>query len=380
MSHLLEHMCFKGTPRRPTPQEVSGVVERAGGVTNAGTDRELTLYWCKIAAQHLPLALDVMTDIACRPLLLEEELEKERQVVLEELAITNEVPGMRAELLIDEVMWPGHPLGRDVAGTRESVLGIGGEAMRAYWRQQYSPRNAVLSVAGNVQHEAVIEALERCVADWAPSTSQPWLPAPESQTAPRLKLEWRRSDQAHLCLGLRGLPLTHPDRFKLDLLNTILGEGMSSRLFVELRERQGLAYDVHSEVNHLLDCGSLVVHASVSPQKIEQALQSALQELARIKERVPEEELRKGKEYTKGRLLLRMEDSRVVAEWIGAQELLMGQVLTVDEVVQRLEEVTAQDLQELAQRLLVREKLNLAVVGPFRGSRIESRLERLLSL
>lgn len=380
MSHLLEHMCFKGTQRRPTPMAISETIERVGGVMNASTDRELTTYWCRVARQHLPLAADLLADMVCHSLMTAEELEKERPVVVEELAMTDDVPVMRAENLIDEVLWPDQPLGRDVGGTKESVQSIQRDPLLEYWRHQYAPHNAVAVVAGDVQHEEVVRLLEQCLGEWEPRSTSPWFPAQDGQTGPRLKLERRRSDQTHICIGFKGLSSTHPDRYKLDLLNAVLGEGMSSRLFLELRERQGLAYDVHSSVSHLLDCGSMIVYAGVTPSKMEQAVKGILAELARIKEGMTEDDLEKSQEFSKGRLLLRMEDTRSVAGWVGAQELLLGRVLSVDDVMQHIDAVTPEDIQEVAQRLLVRDKLNLAMVGPFRGDRTERRLEALLDL
>ena len=368
-SHFVEHMCFKGTRRRPTSQEISEAIEGVGGVFNAATDRELTSYWCKVPIAHLPLALDVMADIVREPLFDPEEVEKERSVILEELSMTNDIPSYRAELLIDEVMWPNQPLGRDVGGTRESVTGVSREALVEYMHRQYTPSNLVVSVAGNISHDEVVDAVAGHFRGWTSHASDPWFPAEDDQSAPAMKLENRKTEQAHICIALKGLSSVHPDRYALDLLNTVMGEGMSSRLFLELREKQSLVYDVHTTSTHLRDCGSFSTYAGVDPKNAKRAIDSVLGELNRAREPIPEEELHKAKEFLKGRLVLRMEDSRSVAAWLGAQEILLNDIRTVDEVLARVDAITPEDVQRVARDVLVGDKLNLAVVGPFRSDR-----------
>jgi predicted Zn-dependent peptidase len=204
-----------------------------------------------------------------------------------------------------------------------------------------------------------------------------WFPVQDGQDTPKVRVETRKTDRAHLCLALRGLPIDHPQRYALDLFSILLGEGMSSRLFLELRERQGLVYDVHSAVGHFLDCGALFIYAGVAPQGAEKAVGSILGELRKMKAEVPREELDKAKELARGRLLLRMEDTRSVAFWGGAQEALLHRVLTVDEVLARIDAVTAEQVQAVAHLILVPAHLNLAVVGPYRSER---RFTSLLTL
>ena len=368
-SHFLEHLLFKGTSNWPTARELSEAVEGVGGVMNASTDREMTVFWCKVARPHFPKALSVLSDMMINPLLDPQELEKEREVVLEELRMTNDYPTNRVDLLIDEALWPEQPMGRDVGGSQESVGGITRQQIMDYMRRQYSPRNAVVTVAGAITHDEVLEELERSLRGWVPEDPIGWYPVQDGQDEPRVRVEQRRTDQAHMCVGLPGLPLTHPDRFALGLMNVVLGEGMSSRLFVELRENQGLAYDVHSSVNLFRDCGSLIVYCGVEPKKSQRAISAILEQLGGLREGVPDQEVEKARELSKGRMLLRMEDSRAVAMWMGAQETLAGHVRTVDEVVERLDAVTAEDISRVAADLITEEKLNLAVVGPYRSER-----------
>ena len=369
ISHFVEHMCFKGTPRRPTSKEISEAIEGVGGVLNAATDRELTTYYCKVPVAHFRVALDVLADIIHEPLFDQVEIEKERLVILEELSMSYDVPSYRADLLIDEVMWPDQPLGRDVGGTRESVTDITRDMLMQYMKRQYTIPNLVVSIAGNIPHEEAAEAVDLHFRDWTSRQPSPWFPAEDGQSTPRMSLERRKTEQAHVCIAVKGLSSTHPDRYALDMLNAVLGEGMSSRLFLELRENQSLVYDVHTTTSHLKDCGTFIAYAGVDPKNTRKAIQSILHELNRIKEGVPEEELHKAREYLKGRLVLRMEDTRSVAAWLGAQELLHDQVITVEQVLAKVDAITPEDVQKVARSLLVTEKLSMAIVGPFRSDK-----------
>ncbi len=352
LSHFVEHLCFKGTPRRPTAKEISEAIEGVGGILNGGTDKEATVYWAKVARPHFLLSLDVLSDMLRHSLLDPAEIEKERSVITEEINMSRDSPAFRVDLLIDEVLWPDHPLGRDVAGTKETVSNTGQPALRAFIDRQYLPNTAVVGVAGAIEHEEVVSAINRWFEDWRPGPPPPYSPARDEQNSPRLKTEHKDTEQAHLCLAVRGLPLLHPDRYALDLLSVVLGEGMSSRLFQEIRETQGLAYDIHSYVSYFQDAGALVVSAGVDPRQLPRTIAAILQELGRLREPVPEEELKKAREMTKGRILLRLEDSRSVAGWLAGQELLTNHIRTIEEVVSALDAVTAADLQRVAQQYL----------------------------
>lgn len=369
VSHFIEHLCFKGTERRPTPQSISETIEGVGGTLNGSTDQEITTLWAKVALPHLPQTMDLLVDMLRNSRFDPEDVEKERQVILEELSMVKDSPQQWADLLIDQLVWPEHPLGRDIGGTRESVSGLTRQEIRDYQESQHTPGNTVVTVAGNVEHDEIVDALSKTLGDWKPNTPRGWAPAVDGQAEPRLDIEFRKTEQVHFCIALRGLSILDPDRHALNLLNIILGEGMSSRLFVELRENKGLAYSVYSYTTHFQDSGSLVVYAGVDPARTKQAVAGVTHEIERLKDDVSEKELRKAKELVKGRLLLRMEDSRSVASWAGGQELLTGKLLTVDEVVEQMEAVTLDDLNRVAAELLVTEKLNLAVVGPCRAEK-----------
>jgi len=367
VSHFLEHLLFKGTTRRPLAPEISGAIEKVGGYMNAATDRELTTYWAKVAKPYLPEAMDLLSDMVMNSVYDATEMERERKVILEEIASVSDSPSQKVDVLIDEAVFPGMPLGRDVAGTKESIGGITRDMILDYAASQYCPNNAVLAIAGDLEHDQVVEAVNALVSTWGNGKPRNWIPADLSPRAPKTVVENRRTEQAHFILAMKGLSNRHPQRYALDLLNVILGEGMSSRLFVELREKLGLAYEVGSSVSHYLDDGVVSLYAGVDPSRIHDAIGRAIQELHGLRERIPDEELAKAKAMVKGRLLLRTEDTRSMAAWVGVQDLLSEKVRTVDEVVKIIDAITVEDLQAVANDVITPDKLSLAVVGPFRS-------------
>ncbi|OGO02520.1 MAG: hypothetical protein A2Y59_02575 [Chloroflexi bacterium RBG_13_52_14] len=378
LSHFVEHLCFKGTEKRPTAKEISETIDGVGGVLNGGTDKELTVYWVKVARSHYLVALDLLVDMLRNSKFDPVEMENERKVIIEELNMSMDSPQSRVDILIDEVMWPDQALGRDIAGNKDTVSAISRQMVLDYLPRFYIPGNTVLSVAGDISHEEVVDSVAKAFGDWTVGVSGALFPAENSQDAPRLRAESRKTEQVHLCLSVRGVSHQHPDRFILDLLNVVLGEGMSSRLFLELREKRGLAYDIHSHVTYFRDSGSLAIYAGVDPKKLELTVEAVLSELMRLRdEPIPEAEITKAKEMGKGRLLLRMEDTRSVAGWMGGQELLNGEILTVDEVVAIVDAITASEIRRVARELFLTSKLSLALVGPARN---KGRLQKLLRL
>jgi len=377
VSHFIEHLMFKGTPRRTTARDISMAIEGVGGIINAGTDKELTIYWCKTAQPHFSLALDVLSDMLLHSKFAPDDIESERQVIIEEIHMGKDSPSQQVNMLIDELLWPGHPLGRDIAGDKDSVAGISREMMLGYLACQYLPGNTVVSIAGALKHREMVTVVNQALGGWADEQPHPKYSPYQKQKFPRLTVERKDTEQVHLCLGLNGLSLLHPRRFVLDLLNVILGEGMSSRLFTEIRDRLGLAYSIHSYVDHFLDTGAMTIYAGVEPKNLPVAIKAILEQLSRLKEPIPETELTKAKELAKGRLLLRMEDSRNVAGWMGGQEILTGKILSVDQVASIIDAITADEIERLAQELLVASQLRLAVVGPVAE---DEPLDKLLTL
>ena len=236
ISHFIEHLCFKGTSKRPTSREISTAIEGVGGILNGGTDKELTVYWCKVAKPHFHLALEVLVDMLLNSRFAPGDIEKERQVIIEEIHMSNDSPSQRVGMLIDELLWPQHPLGRDIAGSKESVNAISRDMLSGYLAGHYQPGNTVISVAGDIQQLEVVSAVNQALSNWSKQQPHPEYPAYQENMFKRLQIEERDTEQVQLCLALPGLPLLHPRRFALDLLNVVLGEGMSSRLFTEIRD------------------------------------------------------------------------------------------------------------------------------------------------
>jgi len=363
VSHFIEHLCFKGTEKRPTPRDISSVIEGVGGMLNAGTDKEMTVYWCKVAQPHFLSALDVLTDILLNSKFDPAEIEKERHVIIEEINMSLDSPAQRASMLIEDIMWPGHPLGRDIAGKKETVAALSRQMMLDYMARQYRPQNTVVAIAGAINKQEAVKAVSKATAVWKKGRPTARFTPYRSRAGKRVLIEKRDTEQAQMFLALPGISMKHPDRFKLDLLNIILGNGMSSRLFTEIRDKLGLAYSIHSYSEHFLDTGSMAISAGVDNKNLKVAIKAILAELARLKERVPDEEIKKAREFFKGRILLRMEDSRSVAGWTGSQEILLGKIQTVDEVIKIVEAITADELQKVALDTLKGEGLKLAAVG-----------------
>ncbi len=377
ISHFIEHLLFKGTEKRTTAREIAEAIEGVGGILNGGTGKELTTYWCKVAQPHFQLALDVLVDILFHSKFDPQDIEKERRVIIEEINMSRDSPSQRVNTLIDELLWPGHPLGREVTGNKESVAAMTRDAMLNYLQGQYLPDNTVVAIAGNIRHQEMVAAVRQATGSWANQQPRPGYSPYKPKEARHLQVETRDIEQAHLCLALPGLSLLHPKRFTLDLLNVILGAGMSSRLFAEIRDKLGLVYSIHSYVEHFLDSGSVIVYAGVEPKNLETVIKAILEQLHQLKEQVPQSELAKAKELSKGHLILRMEDSRNVAGWLGGQEILTKGILSVEQVIAIIDAITADELKQLAQEVIIGNELRLAVVGPIAS---DTPLEKLLKL
>jgi predicted Zn-dependent peptidase len=374
--HFVEHMLFKGTRNRPTAKDVSIAIEQLGGILNAETGKEITVYWNKVASRHWSTAVELLADVLRNSLFESEEVEKERGVIVEELSMLFDSPVDWVHLLIDEALWGDHPLGRDVGGTRETVERLSRDDLVQFVARYYSPDTTVVAIAGPIEHEDVVRRTRELLGDWQRQPPASWAPVDGQSVGRRVLLRSKETEQAHVCLGVPGVSYFHPDRFSLDLLNVILGEGMSSRLFLELRERRGLAYDVHSYINRFRDTGAMVVYAGVDPGRTDDTIRAILQELDKLVDGIPAEEVTRAKDFWKGRMELRLEETRSLASWIGSQELLLNRVYTLEEVVAQIDAVSHDDLMRVAATSFGRETLNLAVIGPFDG---EARFNQLLA-
>lgn len=384
LSHMLEHLVFKGTQRFPDPGEISEAVEGCGGSVNASTDRELTVYSAKVPAGARERGMEVVSQMVLRPLLRRADVSAEKPVIVDEIRMYEDSPGDHVFTLFDGLLFGRHPLGREIAGTPGSVRRASRPGLVGHWRQWYRPEHLVLSVAGAAGHEEIVAAAERWFADgidWLSEVDAP----PDPELAPiapvpvqpgAVQVAYRRLSQGNLCLGMPGVARMDQDRWALDLLGAILGDGMSSRLFLELRERRSLAYDVSTFAATYSDCGTFGVHAGFDPDQADTVIRAILEQLDRVvQEPVSAAELERARAYTRGRLELRMEDTGAVAAWLGTGESLLPRIMTVEEVVERLEAVTPDDIQRVARRYARPDQARLAVLGPFRS---RARFEKLL--
>jgi predicted Zn-dependent peptidase len=376
-AHFMEHITFKGTQAYPTTRAVSEAIEGVGGSFNAATDRESTVYWVRVPRSEAARGISVLGELIVRPHLRGEEIESERAVIVEEIRSYLDDPGEHVHTLFDLAMFGDTPLGREIAGSEESVRALPQADLRAFWESKYKPNNVVVSIAGDVSHTEMLDLVRKefgsGLSNGASYAAAPALPAGERVMAVR-----RSTTQAQLCLGVPGLSRDHPEAWTLEVLNAILGDGMSSRLFQSVREEKGLAYDVSSYIVDYSDAGAFVVSAGVDPDKIAPTVAAILDELARVRDEVVgDDELARSKRYLAGRLELRMEETRHVASWLGGQEALHDRVLTVDQALAELNAVTSAGIHSVAQRLITDEGLRLALVAPARRGR---NLEAMLRL
>jgi predicted Zn-dependent peptidase len=382
LSHLLEHLVFKGTRRYPDPGGLSEAVEGSGGSVNAATDRELTVYSARVPAEAAARALEVVADLVLWPLLRRKDLIGEKPVIVDEIRMYVDSPGDHVFSLFDELLFGGHPLGREIAGTPRSVRRARHETVVAHWQRWYRPANIVLTAAGAIRHDEVLETASRWFDAETTEPGPTPLPAPIEAPTPApagsVHVALRRLSQGNLCLGMPGVARDHPDRWALDLLGAILGDGMSSRLFLELRERRSLTYDVSTFGATYADCGTFGVHAGFDPDQAEALVAAILEQLERtVQDPVSPAELDRARAYSRGRLQLRMEETGSVAAWLGTSESLLPRIMTVDEVIERLEAVTIDDLLRVARQYARPDLARLAVLGPFRSRlRFERMLER----
>jgi predicted Zn-dependent peptidase len=343
---------------------VSQAIEGVGGSFNAATDRESTVYWVRVPLREAERGIDVLGELILRPHLRAEEIESERAVIVEEIRSYQDDPAEHVHTLFDLAMFGDTPLGREIAGSEESVRALPQENLRAFWASAYRPGNVVFAAAGDISHADVLALVERSFGSGA-ADPPGFEPAPALPAGERVVVLRRQTTQAQLCLGVPGLPRDDPQAWTLEVLNAILGDGMSSRLFQSVREEKGLAYDVSSYIVDYADAGALVVNAGVDPDRIGPAVKAILDELARLRdEPVPADELGRSKAYLSGRLELRMEETRHVASWLGGQEALHDRVLTLEQALAELNAVTSDAIHALARRLIRDEFLRLAAVTP----------------
>jgi predicted Zn-dependent peptidase len=365
-SHFLEHLLFKGTRRR-TALDISAQIEAVGGETNAFTTKEYTCYYARVLDADLPLAVDVMADLITGSVLAEADVETERGVILEEIAMHDDEPGDEVHDLLAAALYGSHPLGRLVSGTAETISPMTREQILTFYRHWYTPPNIVVAAAGNLDHDRVVELVSGTGLADGPVAEPAGLrhPEPVPVRASQVLIREKDTEQAHLVLGGPAISRLDERRFALGVLNNCLGGGMSSRLFQEIRERRGLAYSVYSYTSQYADTGLFVVYAGCAPGKVDEVLDLTRTELARVAaDGVTEDEVARGRGMTKGALVLGLEDTGSRMTRLGKGELVYGELLPVDELLARVGAVSTEQVRAVAADVLGA-PMSLAVVGPF---------------
>ncbi len=367
VSHFLEHMLFKGTERRPDPMTISEEIESVGGMLNAATGRESTSYWCKVPSTHFELAFDVLADMLRNSTFDVTELDKERKVIFEEIRSVQDIPEDLVHDLIDQVIWGDDPVGREIAGSEETVANTDRAAMVDFWQRNYGPERLIVAAAGDVRHEQVVELTERFFGDLqAQGPVDTFTPAIVAQDRPRVLVQNRETEQAHLCIGFPALSYHDERRHAQATIEAVLSAGMSSRLFQEIRERRGLVYSVYGYFRGYEDVGQGVVYAGTDIERVDETIEAIIGELQKVRDiPIPAEELENSKTLRKGRLLMGLEDSRSVASWIGSQEATYGEIKTPEEIMELIDAVSIEDVQAVASELLRTDRLSMTLIGPY---------------
>lgn len=378
VAHFMEHLTFKGTARFPSTRAISEAIEGVGGSFNAATDRESTVYWVRVPRREAERAMDVLGELIVRPTLADDEIEGERDVIVEEIRSYLDDPSEYAQILFQQAMFGDGPLGREICGDEAGIRTLPADVIRRFWQTTYRPANTVVALAGDVGHDEAT-GLAGAAFGSGNGAIPGYAAAPELPAGDRFLFGARRdATQAQVVLGVPGLRRDHPDAWTLAVLNAVLGDGMSSRLFLSVREEKGLAYDVSSGLVDYADAGAVEVSAGVDPDRLPAAVEAILGELARLRdETVGDSELDKAKAYLSGGLELRMDETRHLASWIGGQEALHDRVLTLEEALERVAGVDSADIRRLAGELFRDELLRLAVVAPARHRRGVERALRL---
>ncbi|HEY6268254.1 MAG TPA: pitrilysin family protein [Candidatus Acidoferrum sp.] len=366
LAHFMEHMVFKGTERR-SAEAIAREMDSVGGMLDAFTSKEQICFNAKILDEHLPIAFDVIADLVLRPKFDSEDVKKERQVVLEEIKMDLDNPEYLLHEIFTSGFWPRHSLGRPILGTPETVKGFNRDGLFTRFRDWFAPDHLVVTAAGNVTHDQVLELVQREFGHMSPTGPAESDGAP--QTEAPIHLETKRDlEQVHLCIGVPSAPLGHEDRFAVAVLNNLLGGGMSSRLFQNIREKQGLAYAVFSELTPYSDAGMMTVYAGTAAETVGQVIDLTIREFRALKESpVAEEELRRSKNHLKGSLMLSLESTSSRMSNLARQELYFGRFYSLDEILAGIEAVTSEELQSLAQRYFQATQIAVTVLGPLNG-------------
>ena len=369
LSHFIEHMLFKGSVNR-SAEEIARAVDSLGGNLDAFTGKELVGYTIKVLDEHLPIAFDVLSDMVLRPAFRDEDIEKEKGVILEELKMEVDNPEYLVHETFSANFYRGHPLGQSIIGTRQTIRGFDKRMVRDFYRSVYTPRNLLVTAAGNLSHQQLVDLVS------AQFASLPARPVAKQAGPPvthnRIVLKDKTSlEQMHVLAGMPAYPVAHPQRFSAYVLNTLLGGSMSSRLFQTIREQRGLAYSVFSDLNPFRDSGMLAIYAGTSRQSLPRVLELMTAELRRFKdEPVPPDELKRGKDNLKGSVMLGLESTSSRMSNLARQEMYFGRFSTLDEIVSEIDKVTVESVRQTARELFRSEAIALTVLGKLNGLQV----------
>ncbi len=378
LSHFLEHMCFKGTLKRPTAFHIAAQLDSLGAEYNAFTGREYTGYFAKAENRHLETALDVVSDLYLNPVFRPEEIEKERGVIIEEINMYEDLPMRKVEELFISLLYGDQPAGWDIAGTKEVIRKLNQEEFVNYRNRHYLAQSTVVVVAGNLAKDSLAQKIEDCFSGIKVGPKDGKVKILESQTGPQLLLRTKKSDQTHIILGARAYDTFNPKKYALQVLADILGGGMSSRLFQSVREKLGVVYYLNAKPDIYTDHGYLGVSAGIDHHKIESVIGAILDEFRRLKaEMVSDEELQRAKDHLTGGFVLGLEGTDALASFYGGQEILEKEMLTPEEVAQKIQVVSASEIQDAANEIFTNDKLNLAIISPLED---KAQLENILKL
>ena len=369
ISHFIEHMVFKGTEHR-SAEEIAREVDAVGGQMDAFTAKEMVCFNAKVMDEHLPRTFEVLSDLVLAPLFREPDIDKERNVILEEISMEEDNPDYLVHEIFSQNFWLDHAIGRPILGTRESLAGIGRERLFEFFRRWYTPNQMLITAAGRLEHERLVELVAEKFGRLAPHQDGRQDPVPQAHA--RISTRTKRElEQVHLCVGVPTHPLPHPQRFAVSVLNSILGGGMSSRLFQNVREKEGLAYAIFSDLNAYRDTGCLSVYAGTAPETARQTLRLILAELTRLKqEPVPLEDLRRAQENLKGNLMLSLESTAARMTKLAREEIYFGRSFTPEEVLAAVDAVTPEDLQTLARNFFQPHLVAATLLGRLDGLEI----------
>jgi predicted Zn-dependent peptidase len=378
ISHFLEHLLFKGS-KRYSCRKIKESIEGVGGSLNGFTSEELTCYLVKIPSRYLDLTLDILSDMVINPSLPGLEIEKEKTVILEEIKMYRDQPQSYVYELLDELLWPGQPLGTPIIGTVGSVSRITREDLKIFKRGFYTPANIVVSAAGGLDSKILERNVAKIFSQQKGRGINTFPDAKETQGRPQLKVLPKDTEQTHMVLGFHSFRRSHPLRHALAMLHIILGANMSSRLFDELREKRGLAYEIGTQLKRFQDTGAFLVHAGIDNQKVLDAVQLILKELKKIKDKLVERgEFRRAKEFYLGQLMLALEDTLDHMLWIGESTATLDKTYSLEEIVKEVNRVKREDVREVAKCIFKEENLNLALIGPIKSSEEKIRNQLLI--